>query len=102
MAEFTHDFFDESSREFMRGKIRRGHMIYYQCTAVLKCGKQCSRLAIQDPLAELVCKQHLPKIDVIPVLVESHGVIKRRSERLAQSSKGQCGRSSNRQVSATV
>jgi hypothetical protein len=101
MAEFTHNFFDESSHEFMRGKIRRGHMIYYQCTAVLKSGAQCGKCAIQDPFADLLCKQHLPKIDVMPIKQPKKDG-PRRSQRLAEAHEGQCRRSSRRKVSATV
>lgn len=86
MAEFTHDFFDESSREFMRGKIRDGHMIYYACSATLKSGKPCSRRAIQDALADRVCKQHIVKIDMNtrPTPCKTKNGDKRRSQRLAE------------------
>ena len=63
MGEFTHEFFEESSREFMKGKVRHGHMIYYMCSAILKNGKPCSRRAIQDPLCDRVCSQHKVKIE---------------------------------------
>ena len=56
---FTHEFFEESSREFMKGKVRRGHMIYYVCEATLKSGKPCERRAVQDPLVDRLCTQHL-------------------------------------------
>ena len=56
---FTHEFFEESSREFMKGKVRRGHMIYYVCEATLKSGKPCGRRAVQDPLVDRLCTQHL-------------------------------------------
>jgi hypothetical protein len=102
MAEFTRDFFDESSRDFMRGKIRRGHMIYYQCTAVLKSGAQCGKSAIQDPFADLLCKQHIPKIDVASVEQIDKIDGPRRSQRLAEACKGQCRRSSRRKVPAKV
>lgn len=59
MSEFTHEFFEEASKEFMRGKIRRGHMIYYVCEATLKTGKPCGHRAVQDPLADRLCSQHL-------------------------------------------
>ena len=57
---FTHEFFEEASKEFMRGKIRVGHMIYYVCEATLKSGKPCGRRASQkDIFAERLCTQHL-------------------------------------------
>ena len=57
---FTHEFFEEASKEFMRGKIRQGHMIYYVCEATLKSGKSCGRRASQkDIFAERLCTQHL-------------------------------------------
>lgn len=102
MAEFTRDFFDESSRDFMRGKIRRGHMIYYQCTATLKSGAQCGKSAIQDPFADLLCKQHLPKIDIKPLQQVGKTDGPRRSQRIAEACKGQCRRSSRRKVPAKV
>ena len=57
---FTHEFFEEASKEFMRGKVRVGHMIYYVCEATLKSGKPCERKASQkDIFAERLCTQHL-------------------------------------------
>ena len=57
---FTHEFFEEASKEFMRGKVRVGHMIYYVCEATLKSGKSCGRKASQkDIFAERLCTQHL-------------------------------------------
>ena len=57
---FTHEFFEEASKEFMRGKVRIGHMIYYVCEATLKSGKPCGRRASQkDIFAERLCTQHL-------------------------------------------
>ena len=60
MFTFTHEFFEEASKEFMRGKIRRGHMIYYVCGATLKSGKPCGRKASQEDIfADRLCTQHL-------------------------------------------
>ena len=60
MFTFTHEFFEEASKEFMRGKIRRGHMIYYVCEATLKSGKPCGRKASQEDIfADRLCTQHL-------------------------------------------
>jgi len=57
---FTHEFFEEASKEFMRGKVRVGHMIYYVCEATLKSGKPCGRRASQkDIFADRLCTQHL-------------------------------------------
>ena len=88
MAEFTHEFFEESSREFMKGKVRHGHMIYYMCSAILKNGKPCSRRAIQDPLVDRVCSQHRAKIEkpkpALACRKANAECYKRSSERLAQ------------------
>jgi hypothetical protein len=57
---FTHEFFEEASKEFMRGKVRVGHMIYYVCGAKMKSGKPCGRRASQkDIFADRLCTQHL-------------------------------------------
>jgi hypothetical protein len=57
---FTHEFFEEASKEFMRGKVRVGHMIYYVCEATLVSGKPCGRRASQkDIFADRLCTQHL-------------------------------------------
>lgn len=66
MEQLTRDFFDESSRAFMVGKVRHGHMIYYVCSATLKSGKPCTQRAIQDPLLEeRVCKRHKACLKIV-------------------------------------
>ncbi len=81
---FTHEFFEEASKEFMRGKVRVGHMIYYVCEATLKSGKPCERKASQkDIFAERLCTQHLrcQSKPEEPVKVDEYKP--RRSRRLA-------------------
>lgn len=53
-SEFTHAFFENSSKEWMKGKKRQGHMIYYICEAIQKNGKRCCRKAHDGQL----CTQH--------------------------------------------
>ena len=79
---FTHEFFEEASKEFMRGKIRHGHMIYYVCEATLKSGKPCGRRAVQDPFEDRLCSQHL-RCQSKPEEPEKIDEPKRRSCRLA-------------------
>lgn len=77
MAEFTHEFFEEASLDFMRGKIRKGHMIYYKC-------QNCTKIAVQDVFAlEHLCSYHtrskkqIPKkIDELPKLRRSPRFLK--------------------------
>ena len=56
-SEFTHAFFENSSKEWMKGKKRSGHMIYYICEAMQKNGKQCTRTARESVTMHL-CTQH--------------------------------------------
>ena len=53
-SEFTHAFFEKSSKEWMKGKKRQGHMIYYICEAIQKNGKRCCRKVHDGQL----CTQH--------------------------------------------
>jgi len=53
-SEFTHAFFEKSSKEWMKGKKRQGHMIYYICEAMQKNGKRCNRKVHDGQL----CTQH--------------------------------------------
>ena len=84
---FTHEFFEEASKEFMRGKIRHGHMIYYVCEATLKSGKPCGRRAVQDPFEDRLCSQHL-RCQSKPEEPEKIDEPKRRSCRLASHCDG--------------
>jgi hypothetical protein len=81
---FTHEFFEDASKEFMRGKIRHGHMIYYVCEATLKSGKPCGRRAVQDPFQDRLCTQHL-RCQSKPEEPEKIDEPKRRSCRIASS-----------------
>jgi hypothetical protein len=55
MEEFTQAFFDDASKEFMRGKVREGYMIYYKCSL-------CDKKAVQDVFSEgYLCKLHTKK-----------------------------------------
>ena len=53
-SEFTHAFFEKSSKEWMKGKKRQGDMIYYICEAIQKNGKRCCRKVHDGQL----CTQH--------------------------------------------
>lgn len=101
MEEFTHEFFEEASKEFMRGKVRRGHMIYYVCSATLKSGKPCQRRAVQDVFCDYLCTQHTRS-----KMVEQSSVDEPKSvvtnKRSAESCEGQHRRSSRAKVSTKV
>jgi hypothetical protein len=56
-SEFTHAFFENSSKEWMAGKKRQGHMIYYICQATQLNGKKCPRKASYSDVKHL-CTQH--------------------------------------------
>ena len=57
--EFTKEFFDQSSEEWMKNKVRKGHSMAYICTALTQEGKSCSRTSIlKDATSYHVCKQH--------------------------------------------
>jgi len=56
-SEFTHTFFETSSKEWMAGKKRQGHMIYYICQAIQANGKKCTRKAAYSDEKHL-CTQH--------------------------------------------
>lgn len=59
IEEFTKEFFDQSSIEWMKNKMRRGHSMAYICTALTQEGKSCKRASImKDPTSEHLCKQH--------------------------------------------
>lgn len=63
--EFTHAFFETSSKEWMKGKKRMGPMIYYICQAIQLNGKKCKRKASYSDEKHL-CTQHskcVKKID---------------------------------------
>ena len=78
MADFTHEFFEEASAEFMRGKLREGHMIYYKC-------KNCKKKAVQDVFAdEYLCKYHTRSKKQIPNKVDELPKL-RRSARLSKT-----------------
>ena len=58
--EFTREFFDQSSEDWLKNKIRKGHCMAYKCTALTKGGTPCSKAAnIKDGLSSHLCKQHL-------------------------------------------
>lgn len=55
MEDFSHEFFENATAEFMNGKIRNGQMIYYKC-------EKCKMKAVQDVLSDrFLCKQHTSK-----------------------------------------
>ncbi len=59
---FSPRFFDTSSRDWMKNKIRRGAMFYYRCEATMKNGCQCERIANTSEkymfLDKHYCTQH--------------------------------------------
>jgi hypothetical protein len=44
-AEFTVEFFDESSKAWMENKVRKGAMILYRCSYVHSTSRKCSKAA---------------------------------------------------------
>ena len=80
MEEFTQAFFDDASKEFMRGKVREGYMIYYKCSL-------CDNKALQDVFSEgYLCKFHTKKQKqhkVVPLVEIRNEQCQRRSPRLA-------------------
>jgi len=54
--------FTNSSKVWMKNKIRRGEMLYYKCEGKLKNGHDCSRIATQNEkywfLEKHLCTQH--------------------------------------------
>ncbi len=53
-AEFTGEFFDESSRMWMENKVRKGAMIYYRCHYTHSTSRRCPKAAE----SVYFCKQH--------------------------------------------
>jgi len=59
IQEFTSEFFDQSSEEWMKNKLRKGASMAYICIALTKDGNSCKRIAtMKDALSEHYCKQH--------------------------------------------
>jgi hypothetical protein len=54
-AEFTREFFDQSSAAWMENKIRKGAMILYRCVYVHSSSRKCTKAA--KPKGEY-CSQH--------------------------------------------
>jgi hypothetical protein len=54
ISEFTPEFFDESSKEWMKNKIRKGGGYIYKCAYIHSNNRQCSKAAILNEF----CKQH--------------------------------------------
>lgn len=54
IAEFTAEFFDESSRGWMANKIRAGHGVAYRCEYIHTNGKSC----IKARTVNTYCKRH--------------------------------------------
>ena len=66
ISEFTHDFFRDSSNQWMSNKVKRGHSMAYKCESICKDGNQCSRYAImKDGTSDHCCKQHINKASKI-------------------------------------
>jgi hypothetical protein len=58
-AEFTAEFFDESSRAWMENKVRRGESMAYKCEAKTKAGKVClCKASMKDGMAPRRCMKH--------------------------------------------
>ena len=58
-AEFTAEFFDESSRAWMENKVRRGESMAYKCEAKTKAGNMCiCKASMKDGMAPRRCVKH--------------------------------------------
>jgi hypothetical protein len=53
-SEFTHEFFDESSKAWAANKVRCGAVYAYKCMYIHSNTRQCSKPAILNEF----CKQH--------------------------------------------
>ena len=54
ISEFTSDFFEESSKEWMKNKIRKGGRYVYRCNYIHSNNRQCSKTVMLNEF----CKQH--------------------------------------------
>jgi len=76
-AEFTREFFDQSSEAWSKNKIRKGHCMAYKCAALTREGNPCSKAAaIKDGTSDHLCKQHKmytinKKIELLAALVKA-------------------------------
>jgi hypothetical protein len=55
-SEFTREWFDESSREWMKNKARKGYATRYKCEHIHTNDRRCNK-AQQTNLVRF-CKQH--------------------------------------------
>jgi hypothetical protein len=53
--EFTHEWFIESSKEWMKNKRKKRTAYYYTCEYTYKYGKRCGRDCFKQ---EQFCQQH--------------------------------------------
>lgn len=60
IAEFTPQFFDESSRAWMENKVRVGLGIKYKCRYIHSNTKPCTKPVFYEPALKTCdyCKQH--------------------------------------------
>lgn len=71
--EFTHDFFDKSSKAWRDNKKRKGACWVYKCTYIHSTGKRCNKeiyivgMGTSNGPTNVFCKQHYkrPKLYVI-------------------------------------
>lgn len=58
-AEFTPEFFEESSRAWMENKVRVGAQILYRCEYIHSNQKRCKKAAVSCITTDFhYCKQH--------------------------------------------
>ena len=56
-AEFTREWFDECSKEWMKNKTRKGYATLYKCEHIHTNGRRCHKA--QQTSFVRFCKQHL-------------------------------------------
>ena len=62
-AEFTAEFFDQSSKAWMKNKVRRGESMAYKCQAVCMDERPCKQTAKVIDFDRMVCRIHAKRVD---------------------------------------
>ncbi len=55
MEEFSREWFDESSKEWMKNKLKKRSVYTYTCEHTYQSGKRCGRKCFRQ---ESMCQQH--------------------------------------------
>lgn len=63
VTEFTTEFFAESSKAWMKNKVRRGASMSYKCQAICKNGMPCKQTAKVIDFDIIVCRIHSKQMD---------------------------------------